>query len=114
MIAVVSDFIAPDFKNSLMALSARHDLRLIRVSDPAETAPLPKVGLVLVRDAETGEVRYVDTSDTRFRTEHAALLAKQEAARQAAFTAARTVPLTLSTEGDPLEALAVSLSPKKK
>jgi uncharacterized protein (DUF58 family) len=114
MVAVISDFIAPDFKNPLVALSARHDVRLFRVTDPAESAPLPKVGLVLVRDAETGEVRYVDTNDARFRTEHAALLARQESLRQAAFAAAKTEPLTLSTDGDPLETLAVSLSPKKK
>jgi uncharacterized protein (DUF58 family) len=113
MVAVVSDFIAPDFKDRLAALSQRHDLRVIRISDPAERAPLPKAGLLLVKDAETGETRLVDTSDARFRSENAALLARQEAERQAAFSQARTRPVTLSTEGDPLGDLAAAFRPRK-
>jgi hypothetical protein len=114
MVALVSDFIAPDFKGVLAALSSRHDLRAIRVSDPAELEPLPSAGLVLVKDAETGETRLVDTSEARFRADHVALLAREEARRQAAFSEARVRPITLSTEGDPLEILTSSLSPKRK
>jgi uncharacterized protein (DUF58 family) len=44
----------------------RHDLIAVSLADPLETH-LPRVGLVNLRDPETGEGRLLDTSDPRER-----------------------------------------------
>ncbi len=114
MVAILSDFIAPDFKDSLGALASRHDVRAIRVTDPAELGSLPDVGLLPVVDAETGVVRMLDTSSRAVRAEAAAAVNRREAAVEAAFAAARLKPISLSTEGDPLESLELAFHPKNK
>ncbi len=114
MVAVLSDFIAPDFKDALGALAARHDVRPIRVTDPAEMAPLPDVGLLPVVDAETGATRMLDTSSKAVRAETAAAISRREAAVENAFESARLRPVSISTEGDPLESLESAFHPKAK
>ena len=114
MVAVVSDFIAPDFKEALGSLAARHDVRPIRVTDPAEMAPLPDVGLLPVVDAETGATRVLDTSSKKVRAETAAAISRREAMIDASFEAARLTPVNISTEGDPLESLETAFHPKAK
>ncbi|UPT76161.1 MAG: VWA domain-containing protein [Elusimicrobiota bacterium] len=114
MVAVISDFIAPDFKDALGGLAARHDVRAIRVTDPAEMAPLPDVGLLPVVDAETGETRMLDTSSKAVRSESASAIARREAMIENSFDAARLRPISISTEGDPLETLELAFHPKAK
>jgi uncharacterized repeat protein (TIGR01451 family) len=114
MVAVLSDFIAPDFKDALGALASRHDVRAIRVTDPAEMGPLPDVGLLPVVDAETGVTRMLDTSSRAGRAEAGAAVARREAAVENAFSSSRINPISLSTEGDPLESLELAFHPKAK
>ncbi len=68
---VVSDFMAPDFKRSLRVASKRHDMIAVVVEDRRETE-LPRVGLLEIEDAETGEGILLDTGDPRVREEYAA------------------------------------------
>jgi len=114
MVAVLSDFIAPDFKDALGAIASRHDVRAIRVTDPAELKPLPDVGLLPVVDAETGAQRMLDTSSKAGRSESASAISNREAAVEAAFDASRIRPISISTEGDPLESLELAFHPKAK
>ena len=114
MVAILSDFIAPDFKDALGSLASRHDVRAIRVTDPGEMGPLPDVGLLPVVDAETGATRMLDTSSKAGRAEAAASVSRREAAVENAFTSSRINPISLSTEGDPLEALERAFHPKTK
>ena len=51
---------------AMKAANQRHDVLALQLIDPRESA-LPDVGLALVRDAETGEVMEVDTSDPEVR-----------------------------------------------
>jgi hypothetical protein len=63
---VVSDFIsAPGWEKPLAQLAQRHDVVAVRLFDPLELE-LPDLGLVLLRDAETGEQLLVDTHDKAF------------------------------------------------
>ncbi|HDR89756.1 MAG TPA: DUF58 domain-containing protein [Bacteroidetes bacterium] len=58
---VISDFMDHDFESPLQISGNKHDMVAIRVYDHRETE-LPDVGLVQMRDAETGEQMWVDTS----------------------------------------------------
>ena len=63
---IISDFIAPDFEESLRIASNKHDIAAIKVFDQVETS-LPDLGLVKVLDSETGYEKRIDTSTRRSR-----------------------------------------------
>jgi uncharacterized protein (DUF58 family) len=67
VVVIISDFISePGWERPLSMLSRRHELVAIRLTDPRESE-LPDAGLMVVEDAETGELLSVDTSDPEFR-----------------------------------------------
>ncbi len=63
---LVSDFEADGYKKALTIANKRHDMIAVMVKDPRERE-LPPVGLINLRDAETGEEYLVDTSDANLR-----------------------------------------------
>ena len=64
---VISDFIDEhDFAHALAIANRKHDVVALRVYDPGENQ-LPPVGMMYLRDAETGEQMWVDTSDKKLR-----------------------------------------------
>jgi uncharacterized protein (DUF58 family) len=65
VVFLVSDFQTADYERALSVANRRFDVIAIDVSDPRET-DLPRVGLVEMEDAETGERVAVDTGDRRF------------------------------------------------
>jgi len=66
VVFLVSDFMADNYETALRVANRRHDVVAITVTDPREHT-LPDVGLVAVRDAETGRETLVNTSDARVR-----------------------------------------------
>ena len=59
---MISDFIDEnDFRNALTIANRKHDIVAIQVYD-RRMAELPDVGLMKVRDAETGHEQWIDTS----------------------------------------------------
>jgi uncharacterized protein (DUF58 family) len=65
---VVSDFMDEGYEKALIAANRKHDVIAVLISDPREFE-LPALGLVELRDAETGQVRVVDTASAGFRLE---------------------------------------------
>ena len=63
---IISDFRTTDYERPLRLVHKRHDLIPISIDDPREMN-LPSVGLLTVRDLETGEHRLVDTSSVAVR-----------------------------------------------
>jgi uncharacterized protein (DUF58 family) len=63
---VVSDFIGSGYDNALRIVGKRHDVIAVTLSDPRERE-LPKVGLIKMKDAETGIERWIDTNDAQLR-----------------------------------------------
>jgi uncharacterized protein (DUF58 family) len=69
---LLSDFIDErDFRQSLTIANRKHDVVAIQVYD-RRIAELPNVGLMRVKDAETGHLEWVDTSSKRVRNAQAA------------------------------------------
>lgn len=60
---LISDFIATGYEQVLQIVAKKHDLVGMHIYDPAEQK-LPQVGLVRMKDAETGYETVVDTSST--------------------------------------------------
>lgn len=105
LIFVVSDFIsAPGWARPLAYLAQRHEVIAVRLYDPLEM-DLPDLGLLPLRDAETGEHLYVDTHDRAFRKRFAALAERREAELRASLGQAGVDTLELSTNDDLVEAI---------
>ena len=60
VVFLVSDFLAEGFERELRIVNRRHDVVTLVIQDPRELE-LPPVGLLALEDAETGEVRVIDT-----------------------------------------------------
>ncbi|HZY20156.1 MAG TPA: DUF58 domain-containing protein [Ramlibacter sp.] len=104
-IFVVSDFISePGWERSLGLLGQRHEVVAVRVLDPLELQ-LPDLGLLTLRDAETGEQILVDTHDAGFRKRFARIAAQREAELREALVRAGVDALELSTDADLVEAM---------
>ena len=63
---IISDFIDKDFSKSLLIANRKHDMVGLQVYDKRE-AELPSIGLIKVKDAESGEDMLIDTSDKKLR-----------------------------------------------
>jgi len=104
-IFVISDFISePGWERALAMLAQRHEVVAVRVLDPLELA-LPDLGLITMRDVETGEQLLVDTHDAGFRKRFSRIAAQREAELRQAFVKAGVDALELSTDGDLVDAV---------
>jgi uncharacterized protein (DUF58 family) len=102
---VVSDFISePGWEKALGQLARRHDVVAVRLFDPLEMA-LPDLGLLPMRDAETGQYLMVDTHDRGFRQRFAELALAREQALHQGLASAGVDALELRTDDDLLDAL---------
>ena len=59
---LISDFQATNYETNVKLARQKHDLVAISISDPRER-DLPKVGLINLRDSETGETLLIDTDN---------------------------------------------------
>ncbi|MBL0126187.1 MAG: DUF58 domain-containing protein [Flavobacteriales bacterium] len=74
---LVSDLMASAYEDALKIANRRHDLVVLRTSDPREQE-LPNVGLVRFEDPETCELRWVDTGSRSVRNSYRAAALKHQ------------------------------------
>lgn len=105
LVFVVSDFIStPGWTEPLAHLAQRHEIVAVRIYDPLEME-LPDLGLLVMRDAETGERLFVDTHDRTFRKRFAAAVERREQELRSVFSQAGVDALELSTNDDLIDAI---------
>ncbi len=106
LVFVISDFLAPpsSYANSLSLLGHRHQVVTIILTDPLEYE-WPEVGLVNLRDAETGQLQSIDTSDARWRSLYQQQARRLQATRENALRRARVDTIELRTDQDSAAAL---------
>ena len=102
---IISDFIDKnDFTNALTIANRKHDVVAIQVYD-RRVAELPDVGLMKVRDAETGHEQYIDTSSKRLRQTHHEWWQEQQERMNKSFTKSRVDSISVRTDEDYVKAL---------
>lgn len=102
---IISDFCdSRNFKQSLTIANSKHDMVAIQVYDPREQE-LPNVGLLKVKDAETGQERWVDTSSRRTREAYAAWWTQMQEQMQQAFLHSHVDNVSIRTDEDFVPAL---------
>lgn len=102
---LISDFIDKgDFKDALTIANRKHDVVAIQVYDRRE-AELPSVGLMKIKDAETGAERWVDTSSARVREVYKEWWEKRQAKMNDSFKKSRVDSVSVRTEDDYVKGL---------
>ena len=66
---LISDFQDKDFDNAIKIANRKHDLIAIKIFDEREME-IPDLGLIKVKNAETGKTSWIDTSDPKLRKNH--------------------------------------------
>jgi uncharacterized protein (DUF58 family) len=102
---LLSDFIdEKDFRQPLTIANRKHDVVAVQVYD-RRVAELPDVGLMQVRDAETGEEMLIDTSSKKVRNLHAAWWRGQQNRLRDTFTRSGVDNVSVRTDQDYVAAL---------
>lgn len=84
IVFVISDFLDSNFETALRIAAKKHDIVAIRIFDERERM-LPDVGLMRVRDAETGTTAWVDTANPETRAGYRSWWAHHEMMLSSAF-----------------------------
>ncbi|CAI8364365.1 MAG: Uncharacterised protein [Flavobacterium sp. SCGC AAA160-P02] len=71
IVFMLSDFMDDDYENTLKIVGNKHDITGIRVYDKHDEE-IPNLGLVPMLDAETGSVKYINTSSKTVRKNYKA------------------------------------------
>ncbi len=102
---LISDFIDKEgFKDALTVANRKHDMVAIQVYDRRETE-LPAVGLMKIKDAETGKERWIDSSSARVRAAYKEWWEKRQAKMSDTFKKCRVDSVSVCTEDDYVKAL---------
>lgn len=101
IIFLVSDFLASanSYQAVLQVSNRRHDIIAVTLNDPREQE-LPKVGLLALQDAETGETQLIDTSSRSARRAFAQQVQQLMAERDRAFRRAKVDRIAVTTDTD--------------
>ena len=76
VVFLISDLLDRGFEQALKVANRRHDVVVIQIVDPRERE-LPAVGILEIRDAETGRIVHVDTSLPKVRSAYLAYWERQ-------------------------------------
>lgn len=101
---LISDFMDAGFEKELTIANRKHDVVALHVFDIRETE-MPDVGLVKLKDAETGERIWVDTSDIRLRKSYKHAWGQSQLELQKTFTRSGVDSVSMSTADDYVKSL---------
>jgi uncharacterized protein (DUF58 family) len=102
---VLSDFIdEQDFRQALTIANRKHDMVAIQVYD-RRIAELPNIGLIRVKDAETGHLQWIDSSSSRVRNAHARWWQERQNVLADTFTRSNVDHVSVRTDQDYVVAL---------
>ena len=94
----------PRWEDALKVAAGRHELSVIKVHDPRELS-LQDVGLVHIKDSETGRGAWVNTSSSRTRESYERWQAVLDEKEQALLKRYNIAYVDVSTQGDYVKSL---------
>ena len=101
IIFLISDFLADpeSYRQAMLVTNRRHDVVAFGLSDPLEHE-IANVGVFALEDAESGQIRWVDSGSKEWRREFSDRVARLEAGKRDVLTAAGVDRVSLTTEKD--------------
>ena len=102
---LLSDFfVRNSFENELTICNRKHDVVAIQIYDQ-RAKELPDVGLMKIKDAETGHEMIIDTSSKRLRRAHTAYWMHRQADLKQLFSKSKVDNISISTSEDYVKSL---------
>jgi uncharacterized protein (DUF58 family) len=101
---IISDFMDDNFSDALRISSGKHDMVGIRIADIRENS-FPEMGLMKLRDFETGKEIWIDSSDKKFELFFKELTLQQEKKLRDTFIKSRIDTATIYTNQDYIKPL---------
>lgn len=102
---ILSDFLdKADFQNAMTIANRKHDMVAVQVYD-RRLAELPSVGLIRVKDAETGAEQWIDTSSKTVRKAHHEWWVNKQLQLGEMFTKSNVDVVSVRTDQDYVKAL---------
>lgn len=102
---VLSDFYSnSSFLNALQIANRKHDVVAIQVYDK-RAKELPDVGLMRVKDAESGQEMYIDTSSKKLRQAHTRYWLEREENLRQTFAKSKVDWASVATDEDYVKAM---------
>ena len=95
---------SPRYEDALKVAVNRHDISVIRVHDPRERT-IPDVGLVHVKDSETGEGAWINTSSRKVRNAYSEWFGSVSASASRLFNRYHVDSVDIATDEDYVRAL---------
>lgn len=101
---VISDFLDQNFETALKIAKNKHDIVAIQTMDKGEFA-FPRMGLLQIKDAESGKISLIDTSDKAFQNSYVQWWKNKEKQLQDVFQKTGVDHVKLFTDKDYVPAL---------
>ena len=107
IVFLISDFLADpeSYRQAMLVANRRHDVVAFDLVDPMERE-MADVGIIALEDAESGERRWVDTGDRRWRREFSERVARLETEKSDAFASAGVDRVNVTTGQDYISEVA--------
>ncbi|MGP8214620.1 MAG: DUF58 domain-containing protein [Bacteroidia bacterium] len=97
IVFVISDFMDTGFYDALKIASGKHDVVALRIYDKREKE-LPNMGLIKVKDAETGKIMWLDTSSKSVRGHYYGAVKEREKMLKDIFLRSGVDTATIATD----------------
>ena len=102
---IISDYIDKgNYQHALTIANRKHDMVAIQIYDSRETE-IPSVGLMKIKDAETGAEKWIDTSSSKLRNAYKHWWEKRQSEMNSAFKRSRVDSVSIRTDEDYVKAL---------
>jgi len=101
---LISDFVADGFSDALKIANKKHDVVALRIYDKRE-CELPNIGLIKIKDAETGAIQWADTSDDATRINYEVNYKKNEAKLKEIFNKSGVDSTSIATDQNYIQPL---------
>jgi len=101
---MLSDFISEDFEEALKIANSKHDMVALKIYDQRETR-LPPVGLLRLKDAESGKEMWVDSTSRVTRKSYQDWWERQDKNIKEVFTRSGVDQISINTEEDYIKPL---------
>ena len=101
IVFLLSDFLADpeSYRQAMLVTNRRHDVVAFDLSDPLEHE-IADVGIIALEDAESGQLRWVDTGSSEWRREFLERVARVEEGKNDVFIAAGVDRIRVTTARD--------------
>ena len=101
IVFLVSDFLADpeSYRQAMLVTNRRHDVVAFDLSDPLEH-DIADVGIMALEDAESGQLRWVDTSNSEWKRDFSERVARLEEGKNDVFIAAGVDRIKVTTARD--------------